>query len=122
MCYGDGDLRRPFALVQVNMTELKKWAAGAGIAGTDEELCQNKEARKAVLDSLMAAAKGKLGKNEGLVAVGLSPGTGPAEGAPSETSPWSAENGCRTASGKLDRKGIQKAHPAMMEELKAAAA
>jgi long-chain acyl-CoA synthetase len=119
MCYGDGDMRRPVALVQTNMAELKKWASGQGLSGlTDEALCLNPEARKVVLASLITAAGGKLGKNEGLIAVGLIPGTGPAEGAPSETSPWSAENGCRTASGKLDRKGIQKAALNMMESLK----
>jgi len=119
MCYGDGDMRKPVAFVQVNISELKKWAAGAGLAGkTDEALCETKEARKAVLASLNSAGKGKLGNNETLASVRLIPGTGPESGAPSETSPWSAENGCRTASGKLDRKAIQNAHAAMMVELK----
>ena len=38
----------------------------------------------------------------GLVAIRLISGTGPENGEPSETSPWSPENGCRTASNKLD--------------------
>lgn len=118
MCYGDGDLRRPVALVQANMHELKKWAGGAGFGNlSDEALCNEKAARKVVLDSLNNCAKGKLGKNESLVSVGLIPGTGPTQGAPGETSPWTPENGCRTASNKLDRKAIQKAHPIIMAEL-----
>lgn len=122
MCYGDGDCRKPFALVQANMPELKKWAAGAGLSDLgDEALCKNKEAEKAVLASLKSSGK-KLAINEILVAIKLIPGTGPAEGPPTPTSPWSAENGGRTASGKLERKGIQKAHPDEMAELKAIAA
>merc|ERR1712139_696173 len=79
MCYGDGDLRRPVALVQANMPELKKWASGAGLSGlSDEALCKSSEAQKAVLDSVTSAGKGKLGKNEGLVSIRLIPGTGPA--------------------------------------------
>lgn len=121
MCYGDGDLRRPVALVQANMPELKKWAAGSGLSGLDDEaLCANKEAEKAVLDSLKGCAKGKLGGNEVLCAIRLISGHGPADGTAAANSPWDPGNGCRTASGKLERKNIQKTHPALMEALKAA--
>jgi len=121
MCYGDGDLRRPVALVQANMPELKKWAAGAGLSGLDDDaLCANKEAEKAVLDSLKGCAKGKLGGNEVLCAIRLISGNGPADGTAAANSPWDPGNGCRTASGKLERKNIQKTHPALMEALKAA--
>jgi len=121
MCYGDGDLRKPIALVQANMPELKRWAGGAGLSGlTDEDLCQSKEAEKAVLENLITVAKGKLGKNEVLCAIRLIPGTGPVEGTATTTSPWDPANGCRTASGKLERKAIQKTHPELMEALKKA--
>jgi long-chain acyl-CoA synthetase len=123
MCYGDGDLRRPVALVQANMAELKKWAQGSGLGHLDDDaLCADPKARSAVLDSLNKAGKGKLSKNEGLVAVGLISGNGPAEGTPAANSPWAPENGGRTASNKLDRKAILKMHPALMEELKKAGA
>jgi long-chain acyl-CoA synthetase len=115
MCYGDGDLRRPVALVQANMPELKKLGLGDM---SDEALCQSKEAQKAVLNSLNSAGKGKLGNNESLVAIRLISGTGPESGTPSESSPWTPENGCKTASNKLDRKAIQKAHEGLMAELK----
>lgn len=122
MCYGDGDMRRPVAIVQVNMPELKKWAAGAGLSGlTDDQLCADKKAKDMVLKSLLSAAGSKLSKNEGLVAVGLISGIGPVETA-APNSPWGPENGTKTPSGKLERKGIQKAYPAIMEELKAAGA
>lgn len=123
MCYGDGDLRRPVALVQANMVELKKWAAGAGLSGLDDEaLCANPQAQTAVLESLNSCAKGKLGQNEKLVAIRLISGNGPSDGTPTANSPWSPENGGRTASNKLDRKAIQKMHEKLMEELKAAGA
>jgi long-chain acyl-CoA synthetase len=123
MCYGDGDLRRPVALVQANMVELKKWAAGAGLAGLDDDkLCADPKAQTVVLDSLNAAGKGKLGGNEKLVAIRLISGLGPSDGTPTANSPWSPENGGRTASNKLDRKAILKMHPKLMEELKEAAA
>jgi long-chain acyl-CoA synthetase len=123
MCYGDGDLRRPVALVQANMPELKKWAGSNGLAALDDEaFCAHPQAQEAVLGSLKNCAKGKLGNNEVLVAIRLISGNGPSEGTPNEHSPWSPENGGRTASNKLDRKAIQKMHSALMAELMVAGA
>mmetsp|Transcript_59974 Transcript_59974/g.104954 ORF Transcript_59974/g.104954 Transcript_59974/m.104954 type:complete len:824 (+) Transcript_59974:3-2474(+) len=122
MCYGDGDLRRPVALVQANMAELKKWAQTAGLANlTDDQLCANEKASKMVLDALLKAAGGKLSKNENLAAVGLVSGTGSATQA-TPTSPWNPDNGCKTPSNKLDRKAIQKACAPLMDILKKAGA
>eukprot|EP00929_Paragymnodinium_shiwhaense_P007243 TRINITY_DN11117_c0_g1_i1.p1 TRINITY_DN11117_c0_g1~~TRINITY_DN11117_c0_g1_i1.p1 ORF type:complete len:811 (+),score=220.80 TRINITY_DN11117_c0_g1_i1:97-2529(+) len=118
MCYGDGDMRRPGALVQVNMHQLKQWAAANGLGDLDpEQLCQHEDAKKAVLDSLLKTGK-NVGQNEKLVAVGLISGSGSMT-SPTPTSPWTPENGCRTASNKLDRKNIQKCHEAAMNEIKA---
>lgn len=123
MCYGDGTMRRPGALVQANMPELRKWASGAGLSNlSDEELCRDPKAEKAVCDDLNRTAGSKLSKNESLVCVKLIPGTGPDSGTPTETSPWDPANGCRTASNKLERRNIQKSFPSLMEALKKAGA
>jgi len=122
MCYGDGDMRRPGALVQVNLSELKKWARGQNLPDNDvEALCANPKAQEAVLKSLKEKGKHSLGANEIVVAVGLIPGTGPPEEA-TATSPWTPDNGCRTASNKLDRKAIQKTYAKLMADIKKAGA
>merc|ERR1712157_142935 len=66
MCYGDGDMDRPVALVQVNTVELEKWAAAQGLKYKDvDELCKLPAVEKAVLDSLVATGKaGDLAANE----------------------------------------------------------
>eukprot|EP00927_Polykrikos_kofoidii_P082202 TRINITY_DN8104_c0_g1_i1.p1 TRINITY_DN8104_c0_g1~~TRINITY_DN8104_c0_g1_i1.p1 ORF type:complete len:788 (-),score=119.27 TRINITY_DN8104_c0_g1_i1:103-2466(-) len=122
MCYGDGDMRRPGAIVQVNVAELKKWARSQGLPDEDiGALCENDKAKKAVLASLLSAAK-NIGANEKLVSVALVSGTGPGVGEAAPNSPWTPENGCRTASNKLDRKNIQKTCAILMEQIKLAGA
>jgi len=120
MCYGDGDMDRPVAFVQVNLAELKKWASSNDVHYDNlEELCKNPAAEKAVLDSLLSAGKsGGLAVNEMLCAVGLISGHGPAEGIPNQTSPWTSENGGLTASNKLNRKPIQVTYAKMLDALK----
>jgi len=120
LCFGDGEMDRPVALVQANMAELEKWAATAGVKyESPEALCRNPACEKAVLDSLLAAGKaGDLASNEMLCAIALIPGTGPAEGAQTETSPWTPDNGGLTASNKLNRKPIQSACAKFLEPLR----
>jgi len=120
MCYGDGDMDRPVALVQVNTDELKKWAKNNEIKFKSlEELCKNPAAEKAVLDSMLAAGKaGDLAVNEMLVGVGLISGTGPMEGNATKDSPWTSENGGLTASNKLNRKPIQSVYASILEPLR----
>lgn len=118
MCYGDGEMTRPVALVQVNLPELKKWADAQGVQYISlEELCMNREAEAMVLKALQAAACSRLSANEKIVGVKLIPGTGPANLA-TETSPWTPENGLQTASKKLNRKPIQATLKSAMAELK----
>ncbi|CAE8678324.1 unnamed protein product [Polarella glacialis] len=118
VCIGDGSMRKPAALVQVNIVELTKWAQSIGMDTDDAaELCDTPEARKAVLKSLQDCAKGKLGANEIIASVRLIAGTGP-PGEQSMTSPWTPENKCRTASNKLDRREIAKAFERYVEEMK----
>ena len=107
MCYADGDMDRPVAMVQVNDYELKKWADSMRISYSSvEELCKNPEAAAMVTKDLNGIGKGKLGGNEALASVCLLPGTGaPTEGG--ATAPWTPENTFLTASNKLNRKPIE---------------
>mmetsp|Transcript_148056 Transcript_148056/g.369082 ORF Transcript_148056/g.369082 Transcript_148056/m.369082 type:complete len:770 (-) Transcript_148056:371-2680(-) len=124
MCYGDGDMDRPVALVQANTVELEKWAKAQGTTYKSvEELCKLPVAEKAVLDSLNAAGKaGDLAANEILCAIALIPGTGPMEGDATTTSPWTSENGGLTASNKLNRKPIQMTYASLLDPLRKKAA
>lgn len=118
MCYGDGDMTRPVALVQVNLPELLNWAKAKGVThSSPEELCKNKEAEAFVLKSLQDAACSRLGANEKIVGVKLIPGTGPQE-EPTPTSPWTPDNGLQTASKKLNRKPIMTTLKEQMDTLK----
>ena len=75
MCYGNGDMDRPVALVQVTVGELIKWAKGAGIEYSSvEDLCQNPAAISHVTQDLNSIGKGKLGGNELLASITLIPG------------------------------------------------
>jgi long-chain acyl-CoA synthetase len=118
MCYADGDMDRPVAMVQVNTAELSKWAAGAGVgAESVEALCEDPAAIAMVTKDLNALGKGKLGGNEALASVCLLPGTGaPTEGGP--TAPWTPDNLFLTASNKLNRKPIEKAFASQLNTVK----
>jgi long-chain acyl-CoA synthetase len=107
MCYADGDMDRPVAMVQANDYELKKWADSKSVAYSSfEDLCKNAEAAAMVTKDLNGIGKGKLGGNEALASVCLLPGTGaPTEGG--ATAPWTPENTFLTASNKLNRKPIE---------------
>merc|ERR1712039_712091 len=124
MCYGDGDMDRPVALVQANIVELEKLAAAQGLQYDDaEELCKLPTVVKAVLDSLIATGKASdLAANEILCAIALIPGTGPMEGDATPASPWTPENGGLTASNKLNRKPIQMAYASLLDPLRDQAA
>ncbi len=52
-CYGDGDMDRPIAIIQLNTVTAMKWAQGKGIAGEFEELVNTKELYDAVLADLL---------------------------------------------------------------------
>ena len=107
MCYADGDMDRPVAMVQVNDYELKKWADSMRISYSSvEELCKNAEAAAMVTKDLNGIGKGKLGGNEALASVCLLPGTGQLTDT-GATAPWTPENLYLTASNKLNRKPIE---------------
>jgi long-chain acyl-CoA synthetase len=107
MIVADGEMRKPAAIVQVNMSALRKWARSQGIDDGDSvALCNNAAARKMVLQDMVSTAKAKLGANEIIGAVYLVPGEG--DQVASITSAWSPDNGCQTASKKLERRATAK--------------
>mmetsp|Transcript_46528 Transcript_46528/g.149452 ORF Transcript_46528/g.149452 Transcript_46528/m.149452 type:complete len:782 (-) Transcript_46528:279-2624(-) len=120
LCFGDGEMDRPVALIQANLPELEKWATGSGITyGKPEEICALPAAQKLVLDNLVKIGKeGGLCANEILCAIALIPGTGPMAGDLTAASPWTPENGGLTASNKLNRQPIQKGCTQMLDHLR----
>lgn len=118
MCFGDGSMRKPAALVQVKLSEIKSWARSNGYADDLDAMCNRKEAREVVLKSLQECAKkGKLGSNEVIATLRLICGTGPLDHA-TVRSPWTPENRCRTASNKLERRNIAQVFDAAIQEMK----
>ena len=117
MCYGDGSMDRPVALVVANIPEIRK---AMDLQMDDEALCKNPEVMKMVLDDLNREGNsGGLGRNELLAGIALISGAG----SPDEVeinSPWTPENGMLTASNKLNRRPIMTAYESILEPLKAA--
>jgi long-chain acyl-CoA synthetase len=94
-CYGNGDMDRPVALVQLNKTAVLKWAEENGISGDIEKLKESKKLYQTVLDDMHKEhAKSNLSHLEQLVGISLL------------TSPWTPENGCLTAANKLQRRVV----------------
>lgn len=106
--YGDGDMDRPVALLQLNATTAKKWAKDNGISSDDmEQLKDSKELKAAVVaDMKKEHAKSDLSHLEKLVAVSLL------------TEPWTPENGCLTAANKLQRRTVITAHDKEFQDVK----
>lgn len=120
LCYGDGEMDRPVALVQANTVELEKWAKGANLSYADTDaLCRHPEAQKLVLDNMVSIGKSSgLGSNEILGAIALISGNGPPTGDLAPNAPWTPENGGLTASNKLNRQVIQKGCAKILEPIK----
>lgn len=94
-CYGDGDMDRPVALMQLNEAYAMQWAKNNGVAGDFETVKKSKELQDAVLaDMKKEAHKGGLSHLENLVALAFL------------TEPWTPENGCLTAANKLQRRAV----------------
>ena len=94
-CYGDGDMDRPVALMQLNEIVVMKWAKEKGISGKFLQLKDEKKLYDAVLaDMKLEAEKGKLSHLERLVGLSFL------------TTPWTPENGCLTAANKLQRRVV----------------
>jgi len=119
MCYGDGEMDRPVALVQADLVEIRKRMTGTGLENADpEELCRDEAAVNLVLEDLRKEGRnGGLAVNEMLQTVALISGDGP-ETEAAVNSPWTPENQLLTASNKLNRKPIQKALASVLEPLR----
>jgi len=106
-CYGDGDMDRPIALMQLNEVVAMQWAKDNGVSGDFEAVKKSKELYDAVLaDMKKEAAKGGLSHLEKLVAIAFL------------TEPWTPENGCLTAANKLQRRVVIETFSKEFEETK----
>jgi len=94
-CYGDGEMDRPIALMQLNEAVAMKWAKDNGISGDFDTVKKSKELNDAVLaDMQKEGAKGGLSRLEKLVGIAFL------------SEHWTPENGCLTAANKLQRRVV----------------
>lgn len=94
-CYGDGDMDRPVALMQLNETYAKKWARENGAKEDIDDLLKNKEFYDAVMEDMKVQhSRSDLSNIEKLAGVSML------------TSHWTPENGCLTAANKLQRREV----------------
>jgi long-chain acyl-CoA synthetase len=106
-CYGDGDMNRPVALFQLSEPTTMKWAKENGISGDFETVKNTKELYNAVMaDFLAEHAKSDLSHIEKIKAAKIMP------------SPWTPENGCRTAANKLQRRVVIDSFPEEFQEVR----
>lgn len=94
-CYGDGDMDRPIALMQLNEAYAMKWAIENKEEGNFDDLKKSKALYNAVMASMkIEAKKGGLTHLENLIALAFMPKS------------WTPENGCLTAANKLQRRMV----------------
>lgn len=105
-CYGDGDMDRPIALMQLNPVVVMNWAKENGIAGDFNTVKDSKELYDVVMKDMEGEhKKAKLARNEKLVAIAFI-----------ADDPWTPENGCLTAANKLQRRAVVENHAKIFEE------
>jgi len=105
-CYGDGDMDRPIAIIQLNRVVVLNWAKGIGELEADDfdEVKDSKELYDAVMKEMDAEHKmNGLSRNEKLITVAF------------VTDPWTPENGCLTAANKLQRRAVVEKHAELFE-------
>lgn len=106
-CYGDGDMDRPVALMQLNEPIVKAWSRSNGYQGDFMELKENPDLMKAVLADLQnEGKKAGLSNLEKLAAVVFL------------TDPWTPDNGCLTAANKLQRRIVVETFAKEFEEVR----
>jgi long-chain acyl-CoA synthetase len=94
-CYGDGEMDRPIALLQLNEVFTMRWAEENSINGDFFSVKKSDELHAAILVNMeREAEKSGISYLERLAAVSLL------------TDPWTPENGCLTAANKLQRRVI----------------
>ena len=118
LCYGDGSMDRPVALVQANCAELRKLASRIGVTTDDDEiLCSDPKIESAVLADINNEGKrGGVSSLETLCCIKLISGHGHPN-KPELNSPWTPDNLYLTASNKLNRKPIQQGMDAILQPL-----
>ncbi|KAF9914890.1 long-chain fatty acid-CoA ligase [Lobosporangium transversale] len=104
--YADSMQSKPVALVVVNESLVKELAKNKGIEGDFEELCQNKEIVKAVLDACNST-----GKKAGLKPAEM------LQGAYLEHEEWTDKGGLLTAAQKLKRKDINQKYAEQIKQI-----
>lgn len=106
-CYGDGDMDRPVALMQLSEPISMKWAKANGVSGEFNDVKASKELHDAVMaDMVKEHKKGGLSGLEKLKGVAFL------------TEPWTPENGCLTAANKLQRRAVIALFEKEFEEVK----
>eukprot|EP01013_Petalomonas_cantuscygni_P015594 TRINITY_DN3239_c0_g1_i1.p1 TRINITY_DN3239_c0_g1~~TRINITY_DN3239_c0_g1_i1.p1 ORF type:complete len:805 (-),score=230.94 TRINITY_DN3239_c0_g1_i1:792-3206(-) len=122
MCYGDGDMDRPVAFVQIVPKQIESFAKSEGMSyNSVEELCENPKVEQWVMQQLNAIGKKQgLQSLELLVGVRLFAGTGDKvrSGGVQRHDPWTPDNQMLTATNKLNRKPIQAAYSALLAAVK----
>lgn len=105
--YGDGDMDRPVALMQVKEEHAMQWAKNNGVKGDFEKVMNDEKLYDAVMADMHAQhKKSDLSHIEKIVAVSLL------------NDPWTTENGCLTAANKLQRKAVIQKFEKEFNELK----
>ncbi len=106
-CYGDGDMDRPIALMQLCKVATMSWAKANGIVGDFDKIMKSQELYNAVmLDLQNEGKKSRLSHLERIVAVVLI------------VEPWTTENGCLTAANKIQRKTVISVHQSEFDQVK----
>ena len=107
-CYGDGDMDRPVALLQLSEPVTMAWAKENNVSGDFATVKESKELYDFVLaDMRNEHKKANLSHLEKLVAICFL------------TDPWTPENGCLTAANKLQRRVVIEKFPKEFEATKA---
>merc|ERR1712038_440710 len=107
-CYGDGDMDRPIALLQLSQPAAMAWAKENNVTGDFATVKESKELYDAVLAEMKNEhKKAGLSHLEKLVALSFL------------TEPWTPENGCLTAANELQRRAVIETFSKEFEETKA---
>jgi len=94
-CYGDGDMDRPIALLQLSEAVAMDWAEANNVKGDFQTVKASKELYDAVMNDMKSEhKKAGLSHLEKICAICLL------------TDPWTPENGCLTAANKLQRRAV----------------
>eukprot|EP00567_Pseudictyota_dubia_P012315 CAMPEP_0197442618 /NCGR_PEP_ID=MMETSP1175-20131217/8593_1 /TAXON_ID=1003142 /ORGANISM="Triceratium dubium, Strain CCMP147" /LENGTH=726 /DNA_ID=CAMNT_0042973129 /DNA_START=225 /DNA_END=2405 /DNA_ORIENTATION=+ len=106
-CYGDGDMDRPVALMQLNQAVTMEWAAENAVPGDFPTVKNSPKLMEAVMaDMKNEAKKAGLSYIEIITAVTFL------------TEPWTPENGCLTAANKLQRRAVVQMFEKEFEEVR----